>query len=202
MNKHIKWHKGHITREQREKLLGQRGIVVWFTGLSGSGKSTLAVAVEKALHENGFLTFRLDGDNIRHGLNSDLGFSSPERDENIRRVSEVAALLADAGVITLASFISPFIKAREYARSRVPEGRFIEVYVKASLDVCRHRDPKGLYTKAEKGEIAEFTGISSPYEEPLNPEIVIDTENISVGEGAELITDNIISLSGKKQNKQ
>ncbi|MDY6786939.1 MAG: adenylyl-sulfate kinase [candidate division WOR-3 bacterium] len=198
MDKHIKWHKGHITREQREELLGQRGIVVWFTGLSGSGKSTLAVAVEKALHESGLLTFRLDGDNIRHGLNSDLGFSSQDRDENIRRVSEVAALMADAGIITLASFISPFKKARDYARTRVPEGRFIEVYVKASLDICRQRDPKGLYTKAENGEIEEFTGISSPYEEPLSPEIVIDTENMTIDEGAELITGNIISLSDKK----
>ncbi|MFO8062716.1 MAG: adenylyl-sulfate kinase [bacterium] len=198
MDKNIKWHKGHITREQREELLGQKGIVVWFTGLSGSGKSTLAVAVEKALHERGFLTFRLDGDNIRHGLNSDLGFSSRDRDENIRRISEVAALLADAGIITLASFISPFREAREFARSRVPEGRFIEVYVKASLDVCRQRDPKGLYAKAENGEIEYFTGISSPYEEPLSPEILIDTEKTSVNEGAEMITDSIISLSGKK----
>ena len=178
----ITWHEGHVTREDREKLLGQRGATVWLTGLSGSGKSTVAVAAEKLLVESGRLAYVLDGDNVRHGLNSNLGFSPEDRTENIRRIGEVAKLFTESGVVVFTSFISPYRAARDAVRAIMPEGDFIEVYVAATVDTCEGRDVKGLYAKARKGEIPEFTGISAPYEEPEKPELVLDTNSQSVEE--------------------
>ncbi len=187
MGKNIFWCEGKVKREDRERLLGQKGVVIWFTGLSGSGKSTLAYAVEEKLHKMGYLTYVLDGDNIRHGLNSDLGFSPEDREENIRRVGEVAKLFADAGVIVMTAFISPYRKDRRRARRLMDEGRFIEVYCKCGLEVCEKRDPKGLYKKAKAGEIDQFTGVSAPYEEPERPEIVVETDKQSIEECVEKI---------------
>jgi len=183
----IVWHSGQVTYDNRCALLKQKGLVVWFTGLSGSGKSTIAVELERRLIANGKLVYRLDGDNLRHGLNSDLGFSAEDRDENIRRIAEVAALFKDAGVITLVSFISPFNKMRQFARDQAGSKHFIEVYVKADVQTCAERDPKGLYEKAQRGEIKDFTGVSSPYEEPQNAEIILDTRQYSVDECAEQV---------------
>lgn len=180
----ITWHQGAVTSKEREKLLGQKGIVIWFTGLSGSGKSTLAHAVEEKLFEKGHLSYVLDGDNIRHGLNKNLGFSPADREENIRRIGEVSKLFTDAGVIAMTAFISPYRADRDKARELVEEGRFIEVFVKVPLDVAESRDPKGLYKKARAGEIKEFTGIDAPYEEPLNAELVIDTSKYSLEESS------------------
>jgi len=171
----ITWHHSTITSQDREELLKQKGCVIWFTGLSGSGKSTLALEVESALHQNGHLTYVLDGDNIRHGLNKNLGFSPADREENIRRIGEVAKLFAHAGVITMTAFISPYRGDRDKARDLLGEGRFIEVFVDCALDVCEERDPKGLYKLARAGEIKEFTGISAPYEASANPEVVVNT---------------------------
>ena len=185
----ITWHKGAVTKKDRERLLNQKGVVIWFTGLSGSGKSTLAHAVEEELFRNGYLTYVLDGDNIRHGLNKNLGFSPEDRAENIRRIGEVAKLFADAGVIAMTAFISPYRADRDKARALLPEGEFIEVFVKVPLDVAEQRDPKGLYKKARAGEIKEFTGISAPYEEPLNPELIIDTSQHDLEESARLVID-------------
>lgn len=173
--KNIVWHEASVTRDQRERLLGQKGLLLWFTGLSGSGKSTLANAVEKRLCEQGKLTYCLDGDNIRHGLNSNLGFSLADRKENIRRIGEVAKLFVDAGIIVLAAFISPLREDREALRKLLGND-FIEIYVKCELEVCESRDPKALYKKARAGEIKEFTGITSPYQEPSNPELVVSTD--------------------------
>jgi adenylylsulfate kinase len=183
----ITWHAGTITHEDRERLLNQKGIVIWYTGLSGSGKSTLALAVEEKLFENGNICYVLDGDNIRHGLNKNLGFSPEDRAENIRRIGEVSKLFADAGVIAMTAFISPYRADRDKARELVPDGRFIEVYVKVPLDVAESRDPKGLYKKARAGEIKEFTGIDAPYEEPLNAELVIDTSEHSLEESTDIV---------------
>jgi len=171
----ITWHASHVVRADRERLLGQRGCTVWLTGLSGSGKSTIAVAAERELVRRGRLAYVLDGDNIRHGLNKNLGFSPADRTENIRRIGEVSKLFTDAGVIVLTSFISPYRSDRDGVRALMGEGDFIEVYVAASLETCEGRDVKGLYEKARKGEIKEFTGISAPYEEPAKPELRIDT---------------------------
>ncbi|HEB90038.1 MAG TPA: adenylyl-sulfate kinase [Deltaproteobacteria bacterium] len=178
----ITWHEGQVSRQDREALLGQRGCTVWLTGLSGSGKSTIAVAAEKALNERGRLTYILDGDNIRHGLNSNLGFSPEDRTENIRRIGEVSKLFTDAGIIVFSSFISPYRADRDAIREIMGEGDFIEVWVDASVETCEGRDVKGLYKKARAGEIPEFTGISAPYEEPENPELVVDTNAQSVDE--------------------
>lgn len=190
----ITWHDGGVEKQHRESLLGQKGVILWFTGLSGSGKSTLAVAVEQKLHEQRKLVYRLDGDNIRHGLNSDLGFSPEDRVENIRRIGEVSKLFADAGVITMTSFISPYAKDREQVRALVDDGVFVEVYVKCSVEKCEERDPKGLYKKARSGEIPEFTGISAPYEEPEHPELVVETGSQeldqSVGVVIQYLEDN------------
>lgn len=183
----ITWHSGAVSREDREKFLSQQGIVLWFTGLSASGKSTLAHAVEEKLFESGHLSFVLDGDNIRHGLNKNLGFSPEDREENIRRIGEVSRLFSDAGIIAMTAFISPYRADREKARSLAEKGKFIEVYVKVPLDVAEKRDPKGLYKKARAGEIKEFTGIDAPYEEPLNPELVIDTSKHSLKESTDII---------------
>lgn len=176
----VTWHHGTVTRTKREALNGHDSVLLWFTGLSGSGKSTLAHAVEERLHQNNCSTFVLDGDNVRHGLCGDLGFSDEDRVENIRRVGETAKLMLDAGVITLTAFISPFRRDRERARSLFPSGDFLEVYCRCSLDVCEQRDVKGLYKKARAGEIPHFTGISSPYEEPHDPELVVDTATLSL----------------------
>ncbi len=178
----ITWHEGQVTRDDRQALLGQRGCTIWLTGLSGSGKSTIAVAAEKALNERGRLTYILDGDNIRHGLNTNLGFSPEDRTENIRRIGEVAKLFIDAGAIVFTSFISPYRSDRDAVRANMAAGDFIEVYVSAPLETCEARDVKGLYQKARAGEIPEFTGISAPYEEPEKPELVLDTNEQSVAE--------------------
>jgi adenylylsulfate kinase len=178
----ITWHAGHIERADRERLLGQRGVTVWLTGLSGSGKSTIAVAVEAALVQRGRLAYVLDGDNVRHGLNSNLGFSPDDRTENIRRIGEVAKLFTDAGVIVITSFISPYRADRDVVRGLMAEGDFVEVWVDATVETCEGRDVKGLYAKARAGEIPEFTGISAPYEAPLKPELTLDTNVQSVEE--------------------
>ena len=180
----ITWHDGTIQKSDRERLLGQKGVVIWYTGLSGSGKSTLARAVEEKLFEAGRISYVLDGDNIRHGLNRNLGFSPEDRTENIRRIGEVAKLFAECGVITMAAFISPYRDDRNSIRNLLPEGSFVEVFVKVPLGVAEERDPKGLYKKARAGEIPEFTGISAPYEEPESPELVIDTSELDLEQSA------------------
>lgn len=187
----VVWEGTEITREMRERRNGHRAAVLWFTGLSGSGKSTIARRVERRLFEQGCQTTYLDGDNVRHGLNGDLGFSPADRTENIRRVAEVARLAFEHGNLTLCTFISPFLADRAMARRLLPEGRFIEIYVKCDLEVAKRRDPKGLYAKALAGEIPEFTGISSPYEEPVNPEIVVETDVLSVDDIVEIILDEL-----------
>ena len=189
----ITWHAADITREDRERLNGHRAVVIWFTGLSGSGKSTLAHAVENALFERGCRTYVLDGDNIRHGLNKDLGFSPQDREENIRRIGEVAHLFVEAGVIAMTAFISPYRADRDKARGIAGEGKFVEVYVKCALDVCESRDVKGLYKKARAGQIPEFTGISAPYEEPENAELVVDTGAESLEESTRKVLDYLQS---------
>lgn len=181
-SQNITWHESTVKRTDREALNGHRGAILWFTGLSGSGKSTLANAMEMYLYEKSARTFVLDGDNIRHGLCKDLGFSERDRSENIRRIGEVSRLMVDAGIITMTAFISPFIRDRQIVRNLVQPGDFIEVFCRASLEACEKRDPKGLYKKARSGVIPEFTGISSPYEEPEDPELTIDTESASVEE--------------------
>jgi adenylylsulfate kinase len=178
----ITWHDGHIERKDRQQLLGQRGVTLWLTGLSGSGKSTVAVAAEKALVERGHLAYVLDGDNVRHGLNQNLGFSPEDRTENIRRVAEVAKLFTDCGVLVVTSFISPYRADRDAARALFAPGDFVEVHVSTALETCEARDPKGLYKKARAGQIPEFTGISAPYEAPERPELVLDTGSLSVEE--------------------
>jgi adenylylsulfate kinase len=174
-NKDVVWHHATVTRERRQKQNGHRSVILWFTGLSGSGKSTLAHAVEEELHKMGCRTFVFDGDNVRHGLNSNLGFSKEDRRENIRRIGEMCKLFIEAGVIALTAFISPFREDRERVRNLVPHGDFLEIFCDCSLEVCESRDIKGMYARARKGEIKEFTGISSPYEAPENAELVIDT---------------------------
>jgi adenylylsulfate kinase len=176
----ITWHEGTITKQDRERLLSQKGVVIWFTGLSASGKSTIAHAVEEALFERGHISYVLDGDNIRHGLNKNLGFSPEDREENIRRIGEVAKLFVQAGFISMTAFISPYRADRDKARALLNEREFIEIYVKVLLDVAELRDPKGLYKKARTGEVKEFTGISAPYEEPLKAELVLDTSLLTV----------------------
>jgi len=183
----ITWHKGALNKQDREKLLDQKGVVIWFTGLPSSGKSTIAHAIEEELFRRGHLSFVLDGDNIRHGLNKNLGFSPEDREENIRRIGEVAKLFADSGLITMAAFISPYLKDRERNRRLLEDGQFIEVFVKVSLEEAERRDPKGLYKKARAGEIKEFTGIDAPYEEPLNPELIIDTDKLDLEESAKMV---------------
>lgn len=189
--KHITWHKGKVAKSDRFKLNGHQSVVLWFTGLSGSGKSTLAVEVEMRLYEQGIRTYLLDGDNLRHGLNQNLGFSPEDRSENIRRIGEVAKLFVDAGMVTLASFISPYRTDRERVRTLLGEGEFIEIYVKCDIEECRRRDPKGLYQKVMQGEIKGFTGIDAPYEEPLEPELIIDTSTSTIEESVQKIMDFI-----------
>ena len=177
----ITWHEGHVNRDERAKLLKQKGATLWFTGLSGSGKSTIAFTLEHVLVQQGRLAYVLDGDNIRHGLNKNLGFSAADREENIRRIGEVAKLFADAGVITMTSFISPYRKDRDLVRALHVEAGlpFIEVYLNTPIATCEQRDPKGLYKKARAGQLKGFTGIDDPYEEPLHPELMLDATNVS-----------------------
>lgn len=173
----ITWHEQQVERAARESLKGHRGAVLWFTGLSGAGKSSIANAVDKMLNDGGSHTYLLDGDNIRHGLNNNLGFSAEDRAENIRRIGEVAKLMADAGLVTLTAFISPYRVDRDKVRELMAPGEFIEIMCQASLETCEGRDPKGLYKKARAGEIKGFTGIDDPYEAPESPEITLDSDN-------------------------
>ncbi len=178
-----------ITKSERAKLLQQKPVIIWFTGLSGSGKSTLAGILEEALYAGGYKTYLLDGDNVRFGLNKDLGFSEADRKENIRRVAEVAKLMMDAGLIVITAFISPYREDRDLVRKMVQPGEFVEVFVNTPLDVCEQRDPKGLYKKVRAGELQQFTGIDSPYEEPLQPELNIQTMNQTPEESVKQILE-------------
>jgi len=187
----VVWHHATVTRARREAQNGHRGVILWFTGLSGAGKSTLAHAVEEELHRRGCRTFVLDGDNVRHGLCGDLGFSNEDRIENIRRVGEVAKLFMEAGVIVLTAFISPFRSDREHVRGMVEHGDFIEIYCDSSLKICESRDVKGMYKKARAGQIAEFTGISSPYEAPDNPELTVNTGGEELGQCVQKVLDEV-----------
>ncbi len=180
----ITWHAANLSHDDREAAIDQRGCVLWFTGFSGSGKSTVARAVEHLLLKRGKVAYVLDGDNLRMGLNADLGFAPEDRTENIRRVGAVAQLFADAGILTLTAFISPYRADRAAARSRLPEGRFVECHVATPLEICEQRDPKGLYKRARAGEIGQFTGISAPYEEPVDPELRLETVDRPVEEVA------------------
>ena len=180
MADNVFWHAGQVTREDREKRNAHSSFVMWFTGLSGAGKSTLAHAVEAELFACGHQVMVLDGDNVRHGLCSDLGFSEEDRHENLRRIGEVTKLFVEAGVIVLAAFVSPYRDDREQVRSRLPHGNFFEVYCKCGLETCESRDPKGLYARARRGEVKHFTGISAPYEEPERPEVTVETDRMSL----------------------
>src|SRR5438270_12437494 len=187
----ITWHEGHVTREERGTLLKQKGVTIWFTGLSGSGKSTIAFTLEHALVQRGHLAYVLDGDNIRHGLNRNLGFSAADREENIRRIGEVARLFADCGVITMTSFISPYRKDRDlvrelHARAGLP---FVEVHMATPIGTCEQRDPKGLYKKARAGQLKGFTGVDDPYEAPLKPELTIDATSVTPQQAAALLME-------------
>ena len=183
----ITWHDSEVTKEERQNRNGHKSAVIWFTGLSGSGKSTVSVALEKALFNEEKQTYRLDGDNVRHGLNKNLGFSPEDRTENIRRIGEVAKLMVDAGSITVTAFISPYKQDRDNVRAILEDDEFIEVYTKCSVEECENRDPKGLYKKARSGEIPEFTGISAPYEAPDHPEIILDTEHESINQSVDRV---------------
>jgi adenylylsulfate kinase len=187
----IVWHTQTLSKEERGTLKGQRPCILWFTGLSGAGKSTVANALEQALHARGYHTYLLDGDNVRHGLNKNLGFSPEDREENIRRIGEVAKLFVDGGTIVLTAFISPYRRDREQVRALVDEGEFIEVFVDTPLGVCEDRDPKGLYKKARAGQIKGFTGIDDPYEAPENPEITLHTDRVSIEESVVQILDEL-----------
>ena len=188
-NKNIIYHQALVTRERRNKLHKHRSVVIWFTGLSGSGKSTLAHVLEEKLFNQGSNTYVLDGDNIRHGLNSNLNFSDIDRKENIRRIGEVSKLMLDAGLIVMTAFISPFKDDRDEVRRLIPKGDFIEVYCKASLKTCEERDVKGFYKLARAGKIEQYTGINSPYEIPENPELIIDTDLEELDQSASKIYD-------------
>lgn len=192
-NENTVWHEHTVTRAEREALNNHKGAIIWFTGLSGSGKSTLANALEDRLNKMGKRTYVLDGDNVRNGLNKDLGFSDEDRVENIRRIGEVSKLMLDAGVVVMTAFISPFKADRDIVRGLVDAGEFFEVFCDADLDICEERDPKGLYKKARAGEIPEFTGISSPYEAPDNPELVINTGTTEVPD----CVDSLVALLEK-----
>ncbi|MFQ5490228.1 MAG: adenylyl-sulfate kinase [Phycisphaerae bacterium] len=192
----ITWHEGHVSRDEREKLLNQKGLLIWMTGLSGSGKSTIAYTLEHALVQRGHLSYVLDGDNVRHGLNKNLGFSPEDRTENIRRIGEVGKLFVDTGVITITAFISPYRQDRDLVRELLGDGEFFEVYCQAPLEVCEDRDPKGLYKKARAGEIKGFTGIDAPYEEPLKPEMTIQTDQQSPQQAAVSLIE-MLEISGR-----
>ncbi|MCP4010625.1 MAG: adenylyl-sulfate kinase [Proteobacteria bacterium] len=187
MTNNVFWHASQVDRQKRQKRNKHKSFVLWFTGLSGSGKSTLAYAIEHKLFQRGSSVVVLDGDNIRHGLCSDLGFSPQDRFENMRRVGEAAKLFVESGSIVLAAFVSPYLDDRERVRSRLPHGDFYEVYCECDLSVCESRDPKGLYERARKGEIDNFTGISAPYEEPIKPDMVVNSGTMTIEEEVELI---------------
>lgn len=191
LDKNIVFHQGFVNKFRRQELNKHKSKIIWFTGLSGSGKSTLSHSVEEKLYNLGFRTFVLDGDNVRHGLSSDLTFSDTDRKENIRRIGETSKLMIEAGVITITAFISPFRQDRNFVRQLVDQNDFIEIFCKASIKTCEARDVKGLYQKARLGKIKDFTGIGSPYEEPDNPELIIDTEKFSIDESVEKIIDFI-----------
>ena len=184
-SRNLTWEGSRVTPEQRERLLGQQGCVVWLTGLSGAGKSTIARLLERRLVDSGRLAYVLDGDNIRHGLSADLGFSPADRTENIRRIGHVAALLAEAGLVVIAAFISPYREGRRRARQAAPAGRFVEVFLDVPVEICEQRDPKGLYRKARAGELSDLTGVQAPYEPPESPEVRIDTSAMTPEESVE-----------------
>ena len=186
---HIVWHEGYINRQDRNHLNQHKSGLVWFTGLSASGKSTIAHYVEKELFIRGIRAYVLDGDNVRHGLNSNLGFSRTDRQENLRRIAELAKLFVDAGILVLAAFISPYREDRDYIRKRFEGDNFLEIYVKCPIEACEKRDPKGQYKKARAGIIKNYTGISAPYEEPENPELILETENIGIEEAAKKVIE-------------
>lgn len=190
-NNYTVWHKGYITKEDRNRLNKHDSGVIWFTGLSASGKSTIAHTIEKKLYQDCVRAYVLDGDNIRHGLNANLGFSAEDRMENIRRIVEVAGLFVDAGVIVLTAFITPFESQRKFVRGRFRNTKFIEVYVKCPIEECVRRDPKGLYKKARMGIIENYTGISSPFEEPEVPDLVLDTQKMSLDESVSAVMDYV-----------
>lgn len=189
---HVVWHDVYVTREDRNHLNNHKSGLIWFTGLSASGKSTIAHSVEKKLFERGFRTYVLDGDNVRHGINSNLGFSREDRKENLRRIVEVSKLFVDAGILVLAAFISPYKEDREYIRKRFEGDNFLEIYVKCSVEECEKRDPKGQYKKARAGIIKNYTGVSAPYEEPENPDLILDTEKKSLEESVNMVIDLLI----------
>lgn len=201
----VVWHKSTINQKNRNKLLNQKPFVLWFTGLSASGKSTLSNIVEQKMHNMNYKTYLLDGDNVRHGLNNDLGFDEASRVENIRRIGEVSKLFLDAGIITVTAFISPFKSDRQLVRSLFNEGEFLEVFIDSSLETCERRDPKGMYKKARNGEIKNFTGIGSPYESPESPEIHIINNSISVNQASEQVITYLIKnqyIFDKKKDKK
>ncbi|MEN1967129.1 adenylyl-sulfate kinase [Lentibacillus sp. N15] len=192
-SENIKWHHSKVTKEHRRNLNQHKSAVVWFTGLSGSGKSTISVELEKELYNMGVRTFRLDGDNIRYGLNKNLGFNPADRKENIRRIGEVSKLMVEAGLFTLSAFISPYRKDRDEIRELLDEDEFIEVFVNASIETCESRDPKGLYKKVRAGEIKGFTGIDAPYETPVAPEVTVNTDIQSIEESVQTILSYLIT---------
>lgn len=194
MKNHVVWHDVNITRKDRNSLNGHKSGLIWFTGLSASGKSTIAHSVEKKLYDIGYRTYVLDGDNVRHGINSNLGFSREDRKENLRRIAELSKLFVDAGILVLAAFISPYSEDRKYIMSRFQDDNYLEIYVKCSIQECENRDPKGQYKKARKGIIKNYTGISAPYEEPEDPDLVIDTEILDIKTSVQ----KIIELLEKK----
>ena len=185
----VRWHNATVTRARRERLNGHRSIVVWFTGLSGAGKSTIAHTVEEQLHQAGCRTFVFDGDNVRHGLCSDLGFSAQDRHENIRRIAEMGKLFLETGVVSLTAFISPYRRDREFVRRLVGDADFLEIYCRCPVEICEQRDVKGLYKRARRGEIKEFTGISAPYEEPQSPDLVVDTASMPLDRCVEAVLE-------------
>jgi adenylylsulfate kinase len=200
MENHITWHNGYVNRQDRNGLNNHKSGLVWFTGLPSSGKSTIAHRVEKELFNRGIRIYVLDGDNVRHGLNSNLGFSRDDRKENLRRIVELSKLMTDAGLLVLAAFISPYREDREYVKGRFEGDNFLEIYVRCSVDECERRDPKGNYKRARAGIIKDYTGVSSPFEEPENPDIVIDTEELNLETSVQRVLDlldkkNFISLS-------
>lgn len=199
-NNNVVWHKPEVTRHMRNILNGHKSVVAWFTGLPSSGKSTIAHNVEKRLYEMGIRTYTFDGDNIRHGLCSDLGFSKEDRAENLRRIAEVIKLFLDAGIVVLSAFVSPLKEQRQRVKKIIGEKDFIEIYCRCPVEICEKRDPKGMYKKAKAGEIKEYTGISAPYEEPENPDLIIDTHLLSIEEAVErvvtLLLDKILLSKG------
>ena len=189
---HVVWHDVYVKRENRNRLNNHKSGLLWFTGLSASGKSTVAHSVEKKLFERGFRTYVLDGDNVRHGINSNLGFSREDRKENLRRIAEISKLFVDAGILVLAAFISPYKADREYIRKQFEGDNFLEIYVKCSIEECEKRDPKGQYKKARAGIIKNYTGVSAPYEEPENPDLILDTEKKPLEESVDAVIDLLL----------